>query len=1202
MGLVTRIDDYCIFVSRENLLVKGNCMKKTWTKVLAYMLAVTMCFSAFNVPVYAQESTITAASTEAETTSEAVTEEATLPGNDAETTTEKVASTEETGSTEKATVDEDDSSTWDQVTTENVFEGKNYKVIFTLTSNWDEGYNAKVKIENIGDSTIQNWYLGFDYNNSITNIWNAEISSNEDTEYVIKNVGWNQDIAVGNSIEFGISGDHSFKGFPENYELIGTSKEVAENDYIIQYKLDSDWGTGFTGSISIMNNTDTALEDWVLEFDFDREITEIWDGVIEQHTGNHYIIRNAEYNSIIGANESVSIGIKGCDGKLSDEPNKFVLQSYGRGQNDHTVDLVLDSDNDGAPDYIEEYFGTDQHKSDTDGDGLSDFIELYSLVLDPLSIDTDGNGISDADEDLDEDGLSNICEFTIGTSIVLADTDEDGLNDKEEYKVYGTNPLSKDTDGDGASDSKEIELGTNPLVYEDKFEVSYNAGGKDTVRASVDITLNGTQVDSLAVEKVDNEFLFPANMPGYIGGAYDFSVDGNFDKATIKFEFSKDLLEDVDFEPVIYYFNEEKQMLEELDTIVEGNVASTEVTHFSKYILINRKVYQSSFEWQDVWNTTGFSGIEVILVIDDSGSMTSNDRYNRRLSVSRNLIDNLPENSKVGIVKFTSYTSKLTTSLTPDKKTAKSYLTTSYFRSSGGTNMYTAINSAFSLFETTDDNILKMMVVLSDGDASDTSKHSDVIRTANNNGVKMYTVGLGRSSSSYFTQYLKPLANNTGGVFYLASDSSKLEDIYKDINKKIDIETDSDNDGIADYYEDNMVMFNGVTITLDKNNPDSDGDGVLDGAEVAELNYQYNSDKTQVIVTGKLISNPLSKDSDGDGLTDEEEIYYYGTSPLLWDTDSDGLNDKFEIDEWYDPFEKDADGDGRLDFQEYQEGSSPFVYDKEWYEHTWDFICGFVAGDFISDTDSLPVIMGQITSSFIPFVDIRDVVGNLVHGDYAFAGLSALGLVPVAGDVSKTAGKVGKFILKNVDNIPKVAGLLEFLSKNFPDVVRVLAQNDEFVSAAKKMSNGELLKITKKEARSIINAYENAGLSEYVIKGGLEALSKPSSKVLRENLIKAGVKVPDYPNAAHHIVAGSSKKAAEARAILLNYGVDINDAVNGVFLPTVKSASEAAYHPSLHTKAYYEKVTELLSSAQSKEDVIEILSDIAEQLQKGTFN
>ena len=79
--------------------------------------------------------------------------------------------------TEETTTDGNDGSTWDQVTTENVFEGENYKVTFTLTSNWNAGYNATVKLENTGDSTIQNWYLGFDYNNSITNIWNAEVSS-----------------------------------------------------------------------------------------------------------------------------------------------------------------------------------------------------------------------------------------------------------------------------------------------------------------------------------------------------------------------------------------------------------------------------------------------------------------------------------------------------------------------------------------------------------------------------------------------------------------------------------------------------------------------------------------------------------------------------------------------------------------------------------------------------------------------------------------------------------------------------------------------------------------------------------------------------------------------------------------------------------------------------------------------------------------
>ena len=121
------------------------------------------------------------------------------------------------------------------------------------------------------------------------------------------------------------------------------------------------------------------------------------------------------------------------------------------------------------------------------------------------------------------------------------------------------------------------------------------------------------------------------------------------------------------------------------------------------------------------------------------------------------------------------------------------------------------------------------------------------------------------------------------------------------------------------------------------------------------------------------------------------------------------------------------------------------------------------------------------------------------------------------------------------------------------------------------------------------------------VEGSLATLSTPSSRVLRRNLIAAGVEVPNYPNAAHHIVAGNSAKAAEARAILQKYGVDINDAANGTFLPTVKDVTDGAYHPSLHTDSYYRRVTELLSSAKSKEDVLDILNDIAEQLQNGTF-
>lgn len=128
-----------------------------------------------------------------------------------------------------------------------------------------------------------------------------------------------------------------------------------------------------------------------------------------------------------------------------------------------------------------------------------------------------------------------------------------------------------------------------------------------------------------------------------------------------------------------------------------------------------------------------------------------------------------------------------------------------------------------------------------------------------------------------------------------------------------------------------------------------------------------------------------------------------------------------------------------------------------------------------------------------------------------------------------------------------------------------------------------------------------ANLLDEGIEGGLDTLSTPSSKVLRQNLIDAGVEVPDYPNAAHHIVAGSSPKAAEARAILQKYGVDINDAANGTFLPTVKDVAEGAYHPSLHTNAYYDKINKLLSEATCKEDVLDILEFIGDELSSGTF-
>ncbi len=65
--------------------------------------------------------------------------------------------------------------------------------------------------------------------------------------------------------------------------------------------------------------------------------------------------------------------------------------------------------------------------------------------------------------DADGDGITALKEYELGTSDQSADTDGDGLNDREERADYGTDPLDPDTDGDGYDDGSEVEAGYDPL-------------------------------------------------------------------------------------------------------------------------------------------------------------------------------------------------------------------------------------------------------------------------------------------------------------------------------------------------------------------------------------------------------------------------------------------------------------------------------------------------------------------------------------------------------------------------------------------------------------------------------------------------------------------------------------------------------------------------------------------------------------------
>jgi len=111
-------------------------------------------------------------------------------------------------------------------------------------------------------------------------------------------------------------------------------------------------------------------------------------------------------------------------------------------------------------------------------------------------------------------------------------------------------------------------------------------------------------------------------------------------------------------------------------------------------------------------------------------------------------------------------------------------------------------------------------------------------------------------------------------------------------------EVDTDNDGVPDVVE--------AALGYDPNNPDSNGNGVLDGDEDLDFDRLRNSWE---LLFGY---DPRKRDSDENGVFDDRE-----------DGDNDGLDNFNEMQRRLNPRNGDSDGDGWDDFGEVTDNTDP---------------------------------------------------------------------------------------------------------------------------------------------------------------------------------------------------------------------------------------------------------------------------------------
>lgn len=557
-----------------------------------------------------------------------------------------------------------------------VYTHDGYTVEYTIKNEWTGNQNIEVTITNTGDDVLSGWAMGYNAFGEIGGLWNAKIYGHQGTEYILSSAGYNDELAPGQSTNFGYTLTGGKFKIPQNIVNCAERVDITEG-YNVYYNITGDYGDTYQAEMVIENLSDTDINAWQLNFDGNASIDNLWNGKLLENNSGSFKVKNAENNSVIAAGGSASFNFSGR--KLAEEAGSDVIETsapatepaaettvvtdvsetdiaVGESETesisesefvteretvtepatvieqesetktevvfsnfkltgivipmefDFEIDPEIDSDEDGLPDYLEKEIGTDRYNADTDGDGLPDGYEYFTLGTDPKKADSDDNGISDADEDFDEDRLTNLEEYELGTDPFSKDTDYDGLSDYDEVKIHNTDPLKYDTDGDKVSDGDEIELGLDPnnpatngypdneyttkqTVGEDSSALDYiNTIEDNPYTVSVEITAAGVAENNLSAGESGYSYSILQN-DAVLGVVPELSYsDGlSVTDVVIKFKLNTNAAETSIDKLMVFKYFEDTNMLLPIETTYDAstNVISTHVDEVGTYCLIN---------------------------------------------------------------------------------------------------------------------------------------------------------------------------------------------------------------------------------------------------------------------------------------------------------------------------------------------------------------------------------------------------------------------------------------------------------------------------------------------------------------------------------------------------------------------------------------------------------------------------------------
>lgn len=611
------------------------------------------------------------------------------------------------------------------------------------------------------------------------------------------------------------------------------------------YKIGSLWttngweaGAGLadnTGSLNISVLRSLLTSDAVLDIEFfDAENASLYAALCD--TNRSVIVNDLYGNLIKGSGQVVT---RRLVVPFSAYTNASLVRLW-RGTGDVTIYggmMYVDADGDGLDADQEQQLGTSDQNPDSDGDGLSDDAERMLVHSDPLQIDSDGDGLSDAEE-----------------------------------VELGLNALTSDSDGDGLSDGFEVRgcrymLVESALIWADARIAAEVAGGHLAV-----ISTQAEQDAMIACVGVD-----PFRFNDVWIGAFP-SEDGSWTWVT--------------GEALTF------------DLWAAGQPVVTSNRQWPGYKKIkNTSDPLARLKWSSLWRTTGDAYLlEREELLDPLNPDMDGDGLLDGQEITLGCNPRLVDSDGDGLSDYAEYVGVSN----PAKADTDDDGLNDKMEAEKGTDPLNPDSDGDGLVDGRESRFWLVRSARSwaeaKADAEWRGGHLAAVTSAMENAELVRSVGSSTLGSK--TPWIGAIDEAGDGEWKWLTGEAFEYSCWHAGETVAQPENGAGNEHYALCGNEAGEWFDGAgehvyvleyAWSLDPLNPDSDGDGLLDGEELK--------------IYG---ANPFSADSDDDGVNDAVEVAA-GTKVYQVDSDKDGLLDGEEISGLTDPLNPDSDGDGLLD-------------------------------------------------------------------------------------------------------------------------------------------------------------------------------------------------------------------------------------------------------------------------------------------------